>query len=473
MALDGAFLRHLKKEIEGSAVGARVDKIYQPNREEMILLLRTRTGIFKLLMSARANSARIHFTEYLPENPMSPPMLCMLLRKRLTGARLTGVRQPEMERVLFLDFDATDEFGDKTSLTLAMEIMGRYSNIILTDADGKIIDALKRVDAGMSSERLVLPGVPYRLPPPQDKLCLLTVPADRVLARIRTLPAGSGLAKALLTCLQGFSPIVCREIQHLALRGADLRLAELTEEHYERLTFFLKRTAETISRTQGEPYMITGPGAKPMDFTFLNVQQYGLAANVEKKESFSQLLDAFYAERDHVERMKVRSQDLLRILSTSSDRLSRKINNQRGELEQCSKRDQLRLYGDLISANLYRLQKGKDAVELENYYDPALPKVFVRLDPALTPSQNAQKYYKEYRKARTAEEMLTVQIHKAKRELAYLDTVFDELSRAADEHDLAEIRAELAEQGYIRRTARRNKQTGTAAGPMKFASRDG
>ena len=472
MALDGAFLRHLKKEIEETAAGARVDKIYQPNKDEMVLFLRTRTGVLKLLMSARANSARIHFTRDLPENPKSPPMLCMLLRKRLSGARLAAVRQPDLERVLFLDFDAADEFGDATRLTLVMEIMGRYSNIILTDADGKIIDALRRVDAGMSSERLVLPGITYRLPPPQDKLCLLTAPVESVLERLRNRTDGMDLSKALLSSLQGVSPIVCREIQHLALRGADLRLGEMGEEHFERLSFFLRRTAKEISDISGKPYMVTGPDRKPLDFTFLPVQQYGIAASVDEKRSFSELLDAFYSERDRIERMKVRSQDLLRVLSTASDRLSRKINNQSGELEQCAKRDELRLMGDLISANLYRLEKGQNSALLENYYDPALPRVRVKLDPTLTPSQNAQKYYKEYRKAHTAEKILTEQIEKARQELAYLDTVFDELSRASDEHDLSEIRAELTGQGYVRKAGRSVKQP-ASSGPMKFVSRDG
>lgn len=470
MALDGAFLRHLKKEIGETAAGARVDKIYQPNRDELFLLLRTRTGILKLLMSARANSARIHFTRVLPENPKIPPMLCMLLRKRLSSAKLAAVRQPDLERVLFLDFDAVDEFGDAARLTLVMEVMGRYSNIVLTDAEGKIIDALRRVDAGMSSERLILPGIVYRLPPPQAKLCLLTASAEEAVERVRSMPPDMGLSKALLSSLQGVSPIVCRELQHLALRGGELRLGQMTEEHFERLSFFLKQTAEKISATEGKPYMVTG--GKPLDFTFLPVQQYGLAASVDEKESFSALLDEFYSERDRIVRMKVRSQDLLRVLSTSSDRLSRKINNQRGELEQCAKRDELRLCGDLVSANLYRLKKGQDFAELENYYDPSQPPVRVKLDPALTPSRNAQKYYKGYRKARTAEQILTVQIEKAGQELTYLDTVFDELSRASDEHDLAEIRSELTEQGYIRKAERSRKQSKTA-GPMEFVSREG
>lgn len=472
MALDGAFLRHLKREIEETALGAKVDKIYQPNRDELVLSLRAHTGTFKLLMSARANSARINFTKYLPENPKEPPMLCMLLRKRLTGARLSEVRQPGLERMLCLNFGTVNELGDEITLTLVMEVMGRYSNIILVDGEGKIIDALKRVDAAMSSERLVLPGIPYRLPPPQDKLCLLTAGRDEIVERVCSAPDGTELSKALLSSLQGASPVVCRELQHRTGRGRDLKIAEMTPELKERLSFFLGRLANTLNNIDGSPYMAVGQSRKPMDFSFISIEQYGTAAIVSRMGSFSELLDAFYGERDRIERMHVRSQDLLRILTTASDRLSRKINNQQAELERCAKRDELRVCGDLLSANLYRLEKGQSCVDLQNFYEESQPMVKIGLDPALTPSQNAQKYYKEYRKAKTAEEILTVQIEGAKQELAYLDTVFEELSRAANERDLSEIRAELTEQGYIRAQKGAKKQNQTQ-GAMQFRSSDG
>jgi predicted ribosome quality control (RQC) complex YloA/Tae2 family protein len=472
MALDGAFLRHLKREIEENALGARVDKIYQPNRDEIVLFLRTRPQVRKLLLSARANSARINFTELVPENPKEPPMLCMLLRKRLTGGRLTAVRQPELERLLCLDFAVTDEFGDETTLTLAVEVMGRYSNVILVDSAGKIVDALKRVDASMSSERLVLPGVPYRFPPPQQKLCLLTAERSEIMERVCSQSGGTEISKALLASLQGVSPVVCRELQHLTGRGNTLRTADLTPELRERLSFFLGRLAETVKQTDGSPYMAVGRDGKPVDFSFFPIEQYGTAAIVSRKESFSALLDDFYGERDHIERMHVRSQSLLRVLTTASERLSRKINAQRADLERCAKRDELRVAGDLLSANLYRLEKGISSAELPNFYEPDQHVVTIRLDPALTPSQNAQKYYKEYRKAKTAEKILTVQISEAEKELAYLDTVLDELARAAGENDLADIRAELAEQGYLReqRGAKRQNRT---RGPMEFRSTDG
>lgn len=472
MALDGAFLRHIKHEIEQAAVGARVDKIYQPNREEMVVGLHTRTDNFKLLISARANSARIHFTSYVPENPKQPPMLCMLLRKRLAGARLTGIRQPGLERMLCLDFDAVNELGDHVNLTLAAEIMGRYSNIILVDENGKIVDALKRVDADMSSERLVLPGMTYLPPPPQDKLCLLDAEPQTVIDSMKAMPQNAELSKGLLNTLQGVSPIVCRELQHLTGHGADVTVKDMTQVQEERLRFFLTRLKETVSGQCGKPYIVVNPEKKPIDFSFLKIEQYGLSAVVREYSNFSELLDAYFDQRDRIDRMRVRQQDLLRIITTSSDRLSRKINIQHAELEKCAERDNLRIAGDLISASLYQIEKGSASVELDNFYDENMGKLKIKLDPALSPSQNAQKYYKEYRKARTAEEKLTEQIGQAGQELEYLDTVFEELSRAETERDLSEIRQELMEQGYVK--AQKGKQKPpAAAAPLEFTTSDG
>ncbi|WP_101696778.1 Rqc2 family fibronectin-binding protein [Clostridium minihomine] len=467
MALDGAFLKHISRELEQAALGARVEKIYQPNREEMVFLLRTRTEQFKLLISARANSARIHFTTSVPENPKQPPMLCMLLRKRLSGARLVQIRQPQLERLLCLDFDAINELGDMVRLTVVSEIMGRYSNIILVDENGKIVDALKRVDAEMTSERLVLPGMPYELPPAQGKLCLLETEPQQIMDALLAQPKDMELSKGLLSVLQGVSPIVCRELQHQAGRGDTVLIRQMTDAQKERLLFFITRLKEKITDAAGKPFLVLGFEKKPLDFSFLRPEQYGTSAVVREHETFSQLLEAFYEERDRVDRMRVREQDLLKHLTTLSDRLSRKINAQRAELAQCAERDQLRICGDLLNANLYQMEPGMSSIELENYYEESLPKLRIRLDPRLTPSQNAQKYYKEYRKARTAEEKLTEQIQQAQQELEYLDTVFEELSRAVTEQDLMEIRQELQEQGYVKSPRGKHKPAAATA-PLEF-----
>lgn len=473
MALDGAFLRHIKQELEEKLLGARVDKIHQPNREELLVAFRTREAAYKVLFSARANSARVHFTTISLENPKQPPMLCMLLRKKLQGAKLMAIRQPGLERLLHFDFDAINELGDHVTLTLTMEVMGRYSNIILSDQEGKIIDALKRVDAEMSSQRLVLPGLSYQLPPPQDKLCPLSTTSQQVVRALQDLPRDMELSKGFLGVLQGVSPIVCRELAHLVGRGRELTVKTMDEEQYFRAGFFYQQMKDTVEAVSGKPYMVVDLQKKPRDFSFLEIHQYGTSAVVKECSTFSELLDEFYRERDKQERMRVRESDLLKLLSTHSERLSRKIGLQRGELERCADRDALRIAGDLISANMYAIPKGAQSVDLPNFYEEGSPLLHIKLDPALTANQNAQKYYKEYRKAKTAEEKLTEQIDLAGKELEYLETVLDALARAETERDLAEIRAELQEQGYLRRPRSKKEKPAAVSAPMKFTTSDG
>lgn len=472
MALDGAFLRHIKNELEATLLDSKVDKVYQPSRDEFILAMRTREGMFRLLLSARANSPRINITSVLPENPQTPPMLCMLLRKKLCGARLREIRQPQLERILFLDFEGKNELGDTVMLTLAVEIMAQYSNVIFLDGDGIIIDALKRVDPSMSSRRLVLPGIKYELPPQQNKLSMLDATSEQIVEAIKASPKNAELSKALLSVMQGVSPVVCREIAFLTGRGEDVFSHEMTEEHIKRLTFFINRTAETVKSASGLPYCVRDNSGKPIDFSFIEITQYGNGAKAESGESFCTLLDGYYAQRDAAERMRVKSQDLLRLLISTEERLTRKINIQTTELAGCADREHLRICGDILEANLYRIKKGDTVCEAENFYDEALSTIKIELNPALSPTQNAQKYYKEYRKAKTAEQVLAVQIEKAKNELLYIDAVLDSLSRAESERELNEIRAELYEQGYIK-TNRQKQKMPSQLPPLEFKSKSG
>lgn len=474
MALDGVFLRHLKEEIGTSLLGTRVDRVFQPNRDELILAFRGFSAAYKLLISARANSARINLTTIPVENPQQPPMLCMLLRKKLQGAKLLEITQPDLERALMLKFDSVNELGDHVELTLAVEIMGRYSNIILVDENGKIIDALKRVDAEMSSERLVLPGLLYRLPPPQDKLSMLTCTVEEIMARIDALPRDMELSKALMSVLQGISPIIAREVENSAGLGHEVYVKSMTPPQRRRTEMYVTTLMETAKNVSGTPHIVIDPQNKPKDFAFMDIRQYGNAMTVSEKKSFSEMLDAFYAERDQIERMRVKSQDLLRLLANHADRLSRKIANQQAELSACAERDTLRIKGDLLSANMYAIQKGETSVKLQNFYDENLAELEIALDPALTPQQNAQKYYKNYRKAKTAEEKLTEQIGLAQTELTYIDSVFESLALAENERDLNEIRAELAEQGYVHRKAgKKNQKQPALSAPLKFKTSDG
>ena len=467
MAFDGAFLHRIQREIAQVGIGSKVDKVTQPSRDELILVLRGRTSGGRLLLSANANSPRVQMTSESPENPAVPPMFCMLLRKRLCGGRLTAVRQPELERVLLLDFDCINELGDHVTYTLAAEIMGRYSNIVLI-CDGIIVDAIKRVTADMTSERLVLPGLAYELPPAQGKWNILTHTNAEVIARLAEARSAA-LHKALLGILQGVSPVVCRELQ---FRTGDetLRSDALTPMQQEKLCDALDALRHEIL-DGATVEMVRDESGKPIDFSFFPLYQYDSAA-VTRMDTASELLDAFYAQRDRMERMRTRSHDLLHLLAQNTEKLSRKVNIQRGELETCGQREELRICADLLNANLYRLTENAPFADVENFYEPGCPIKRISLDPALSPSRNAQKYYKEYRKAQTAEEMLTTQIAQATAELAYLDTVSDALTRAQTERELQEIRQELADQGYLRRSTDRRRPLPLLKA-LRFTTSDG
>lgn len=303
---------------------------------------------------------------------------------------------------------------------------------------------------------------------------MLTCTVEEIMARIDVLPRDMELSKALMSVLQGISPIIAREVENSAGLGHEVYVKSMTPPQRRRTEMYVTTLMETAKNVSGTPHIVIDPQNKPKDFAFMDIRQYGSAMTVSEKESFSEMLDAFYAERDQIERMRVKSQDLLRLLANHADRLSRKIANQQAELSACAERDTLRIKGDLLSANMYAIQKGETSVKLQNFYDENLSELEIALDPALTPQQNAQKYYKNYRKAKTAEEKLTEQIGLAQTELTYIDSVFESLALAENERDLNEIRAELAEQGYVRRKAgKKNQKQPALSAPLKFKTSDG
>lgn len=470
MALDGMFLNCIKTELADIAIGLRVDKVYQPSREEIILVMRSRGGSYRLLMSARANSPRVHFTEYSPENPPAPPMFCMLLRKHLSGAVLTDIRQHELDRVLFFDFDASNEIGDKVKLCLCVEIMAQYSNIILIDAKGKIIDSLKRVDFTKSSMRQVLPSLDYNLPPQQGKINLLKDGSDIAIQKI-FMQDSKSLSSAILNSLMGVSPIVCREISSLCCEE-DLPVSQLNEDVKLKLKTQLDNIINILSKEKTMPTILYDENKKPMDFSFLNIAQYGPLTEKQAFENFSGLLDSFYFERDKIERISRRSQDLRKNLTTIFERTVKKLDLQKAELEQCADREKIRIFAELITAHQYLLKKGSPYYDLPNYYDNDNI-LRVPADPALTPMQNSQKYYKEYKKSYTAEKMLKELIKSGADELIYIETVLDSLTRADSERELAEIRQELSDVGYIRLKKQGKSKQPAPLPPICFYSSDG
>lgn len=470
MALDGIFLSMLKEEMKETLIGARVDKIYQPSREELIMALRWNGGTGKLLFSASASEPRVHFTESPIDNPKAPPMFCMLMRKHLSGAKLIAIEQFGLERLLHFSFSTYNELGDSVILKLAVEIMGRHSNIILIGNDGKIIDSIKRVTADMSSVRQVMPGMSYVFPPSQNKLDTLHLDREMLLDRIRNgrdIP----LSKALMEQLDGVSPIVCREISEMVTETQDKTIHDLTPQEMEKLAETVEELAGTVRNKEASPYMVLDENGTPVDFTFLPVKQYGNSMTVKPYDSCSAMLDRYYADHSSANRMKQRSGDLFRFVMNLVDRVSRKLDVQRQELARSTERDILRVKGELIQANLYRLEKGMSSVILENYYKDNEP-TEVKLDPRLTPIQNAQHYFTEYRKADTAERMLKKFIEKGEEELSYAESVFDLLTRARTEDEVLSLRDELVSQGYLK-NHRQHNQKPVKLSPKEYVSTDG
>lgn len=470
MALDGAFLYTIKTELM-PLIGARVEKIHQPSREEIIISLRTKQGGKKLFISANAGSARVHMTEKAVDNPQTPPMFCMLLRKHLGSGKLIDVRQDGLERILFLDFECVNELGDVVTVTLACEIMGRCSNLIIIGNDGHVIDSIKRVGEDMSRERMVLPGMKYTMPPRDDRLSFLTATPQEITDRLRAI-GGAELSKALIRVFEGISPVLAREWSFFAGRGAHLESDTIDGDQLDRLLFAIKRTKEQLLENDCCFSVVMDKEGMLKDFSFIRLSQFGTLMYTKELTGASELLDYFYYERDRAARTKQRANDLFKLLVNLTERTSRRIGNQREELSACAEKDRYKLCGDLISANMYRINKGDSTAVLENFYDENCPTVEIALDVRKTPSQNAQHYYSEYKKCVTAETMLAQQIEKGEEELQYLDSVFDALTRASSENDISQLRLELSEQGYIRSGGSKNKPP-KALPPIEYRSSDG
>lgn len=470
MPLDGFTLHFLTEELCHDIVGCRVEKVHQPSKDELVLHLRDRNGAKKLFLSASANSPRLHLTDCAPENPSVPPMFCMLMRKHLSSAQITAVNQNGLDRVVSIDFSATNELGDRVSLTLYVEIMAKHSNIILVSEQGRIIDAVKRIDCTQSSVRQILPGGEYHDPPAQNKLNLLECSAQDV-AQAVFLQSSKMLSSALLSTVEGASPLVCREIAEMS--GGDVQTACADEMQKMRVSAALDKIKRSLEENSGMPTVLTDESGKPFDFSFFDIRQYGLAYAALNFDSFSKLLDEFYSERDRIDRTRQRSADLQKLLSSLTARISRRLNNQRAELSACADKEELRINAELITAYQYALEKGALFYEVADYYNENKPRR-IPADPALTPSANAQKYYKEYRKAKTAEQMLATLIEQGEAELQYIDSVSDALSRAAGFGEINEIRCELATCGYLKRkSAGGKKGLQKPSTPMEYRSSNG
>ena len=464
MAFDAFFLSAVLDEIRARCTGARVEKIHQPSRDTLILLLRCQQGREKLLLASNPAAPRLHLTTASPENPAEPPMFCMLLRKHLSGARLAEITQPPMERAVHFIFDCTDEMGYPVRKTLAAELMGRTCNLYLLGPDGRILDCLRRIGLDETAKRAALPGLNYQLPEPVAKQNPKELEAADY-AALLTAPGADVLSQRLMDTLGGLSPLVCREAALFAAGSVDVRVAGLdVSAAAERLYLFFREHL-----LHPAPYFYAEQGVIKQ-FAFCPLYQYGA---FERAESFGALLDSFYTLRDRRDAIRQKSQGLRKTVNTLCQRLTRKLAIQEQELSATHDRERLRQLGDILTANLHKIQKGQTSVVCEDFYDEQMPEVEIPISPILSPQQNAAKYYKDYARMKNAEKELTRQIELGREELSYLQSVQEELGRAQSEAELEEIRQELHAGGYVRMDSARKRMKQSRLAPMRFESTEG
>ena len=473
MPLDALCLSGVVAELKPILTGAKIDKVHQPGRDEMILALRLGRGNGRLLLSASPNHPRLQMTELSRENPDAPPMFCMLLRKHLMGGRILSVEQPHLERIVELRLEVLDELGDRKERRLILEAMGRRANLVLVDDQGRIVDCLRRVDGDMSAQRQLLPGLFYRLPPAMEKADPTALDGGEWLRRVEQAPGESRVDHWLLDTFGGWSPLVCREIAFRAGGRVDVTFDELGPQGRVRVGEAAEALLKTVRENNFTPTVISVE-KRPKDFTFFPAEQYEEAGECTAYPTFSALMDRFYEQRENQERIRQKGQDLIRSVTNARDRTARKLANQQRELEATQDRERLRQFGDIITSNLHTMERGMATLRAMDFYAPEGGEVEIKLDPLLTPQQNAAKYYKEYNKAKTAEEMLTIQLEKGRRELDYLNSVLENITLAEGERDLQEIRQELADTGYLRRQIKgKDKGRRLSPKPMEFRSTAG
>ncbi len=470
MSYDGIVTHCVVNELNNTIVGGKIDKVHQPERDEIIISIRTLNGVKRLLLSASASNARVHLTEVSKENPMTPPMLCMLMRKHLTGNKILKVEQQDFDRVIKIELEGRNELGDICKRYLITEIMGRHSNVILTDENNKIMDSAKHIDFTVSAVRQILPGLIYEAPPKQDKLLLNDYSLVELLSNLDNSPEDTLLDKFLLSNFMGMSPLLAREIVYRFTGNTKAIRGEVDTAGF--LTFVDGILKDICENNFCPTLVISADDKKPSAFSCLSLSQYEGKDELISYDSISQVIDNYYEKRAQKEHMNQRANHLLKLVNNNIDRCEKKLALHRENLEKSKNRDTYKIYGDLITANLYRLSYGEKELVCENYYSEDLNQVKIPLKEDLNPSQNAQRYYKLYTKAKMTEKFAIEQIDDAEKEKYYLESVKVSLENAENPTELSEIKDELADGGYVPKIKSKIKKQKKSE-PMKYTSSDG
>ena len=471
MAFDGFVTYRMVSELKDKLISGKIDKIYQPEKDELVIFIRTLSGQFRLLISATSSNPRIHLTEMTRENPITAPLFCMILRKHLVGGRIKNISQHGFDRTIRIDIECYTEMGDLTEKSLIVEIMGKHSNIILVQKDNKIIDSIKHIDFTVSAVRQILPNLIYELPPSQNKLNPLETNEKSLKDILGSVQSDAALEKVLLSSFTGMSPLMAREIVFCFCGMSGITAGEINTLAFSKhFVSFIRKITTDDSKSC---IVFEKSNEKPIAFSCLPLTQYDGIGNMLIHDSISRAVEGFFAGRDLHDRLTQKSAATVKIINNNIDRCEKKIKIHTETLSKAKQKDRYKIFGDLLTANIYRLEQGMDKITVQNYYSENGEDIEISLIPELSPSRNAQRYYKLYSKAKVSEEHSSNQLEEALTEKAYLESVLDSIERATNYADISEIREELGEQGYISVQKSKKKQQKKALSPNKFISSDG
>ena len=470
MAFDGITIAAMVKELNTSLKGGRINKIAQPESDELLLTARGQDGQKRLLLSASPSLPLLYFTSKNRISPLTAPNFCMLLRKHIGSARITDITQPGMERVVQFHLEHLNELGDVCHKILIMELMGKHSNLIFCDDKGMILDSIKHVSSNMSSVREVLPGREYFIPKTQDKLDPLTITEEEFVSVIcqKPLPA----AKAIYSSLTGISPVMAQEVCFRASIDGNDSMQSLNEAARTHLYHTFARIMEQVKEGGFTPNIIFR-GDEPVEYGVLDFQQYGPEYHSVSFDSVSQMLETYYASRDLITRIRQKSADLRRIVQTALERNRKKLMLQQKQMKDTEKKDKYKVYGELINTYGYGLEEGVKSFKALNYYTNE--EITIPLDPQLTPQENSKKYFDRYQKLKRTQEALEEQIKETTEEIQHLESISNALDIAREESDLSQIKEELTEFGYIKKhyTSKKGAKMQTKSKPFHYISSDG
>ena len=469
MAFDGIMVSCITKELEKILLGGRIDKIYMPDRDSVIMSIRSLGQNFKLFLSSNPSMPRISLTDSPREYPLNPPMFCMLLRKHLTGGRLVSVKQPEAERICEFEIESRNELGDLASKRLIVELMGRHSNIILVDAEGKIIDCTRIVDGSISSVRLVMPGLEYQAPPLQGKISIYNTENENIKAKILSCPKDKKIDIYILENFAGISPMIAREPVFRVTGNTDVFTGELTEEILSKIADELLDIFNQIKSGKFSPGFVLNEQGVPFDFSAIEIKQFKFTS----VKTISTALENFYIDRELKGRMSQKSGDIMKIVINLIERYSRKATILKEDIKKAENKDKYRLYGDIITANIYKIKKGDTELATENFYSENQEEIIIPLDRELSPPENAQRYFSRYTKMKNTLVFASEQLEKTMEDIEYLKSVQMSLENCETMKELSEIKSELVNEGYLKRGKINLRQKDKPSNPDKFISSDG